>query len=124
MNPDMHPVPDYEPRHEAPADDFEPDVIPASVNNPYTEFERAVVARVRQIFEPAGVADDLTDIFAPALAMRIDAILHKFARGQQEHGGDLRDRDMKTEMRNEIMDLMVYMLIDDVKSSTSLIVSI
>lgn len=49
--------------------------------------------------------------FASSLSMFCQDTTLKFIKGQKEHGGDIRDRNMDDEMYAEIMDLAVYSLV-------------
>jgi len=97
-----------------------PDEAPAAeiiTTNSYLPFEQAVIERVRQRFADVGMPEDFTERFGPAFAMAMDTMLAKFAKGQEEHGGDIRDRDLRSEMTNEINDLMLYNIADKVKGT-------
>lgn len=97
-----------------------PDELPppevATINS-YEPFEQAIVARVKQHFGETDMPTDLIERFGPAFAQEIDNMLAKFARGQIEHGGDIRDRDLRREMDHEIRDLMMYSLADKLKGT-------
>ncbi len=96
-------------------DGLEPVVL---VNTEIHErFVSAIKIRTRDILEPAGVADDLIDLFGTALAEEVDAILHKFQVGQLKHGGDIRDRNMSFELTQEIRDALVYCIIDRLRGT-------
>lgn len=97
-------------------DDFPPETEIVTTNS-YLPFEQAVIERVKQRFADTGMPPDFTERFGPAFAMAMDTMLAKFAKGQEEHGGDIRDRDLRSEMTNEINDLMLYNIADKVKGT-------
>jgi len=45
---------------------------------------------------------------AISLTNFVVAAIEKFQKGQQEHGGDIRDRDLKHEITQETIDLFWY----------------
>jgi len=48
------------------------------------------------------------DLMSTSLALFIDSAIDKFLKGQLEHGGDIRDRDLDEEIKNEHIDLFWY----------------
>lgn len=48
--------------------------------------------------------DDLC-IFACSL---VNALFDKYLKGQKEHGGDIKDRDLTVELRLELLDALIY----------------
>ena len=86
------------------------DFTPAAVedHHGYADLRKAVHARVRAYFEPAGVPQDMIIPYAELLCEDIEKELEKFARGQAEHGGDIRDRDLDAEMEPELIDARIY----------------
>jgi hypothetical protein len=49
------------------------------------------------------------------MTMLVHDMTEKFIKGQLEHGGDIRDRNLKKELRNEIIDLLFYSAAQDWK---------
>lgn len=91
--------------------EYADDVSPSSAENPsYATFVEALGVRVREHFEPAGTDPELIKQFIPALVEWIDGSLAKFANGQREHGGDIRDRDLDREIMKEMFDLQMYVI--------------
>lgn len=84
---------------------------------PYSVFEQAISNRTAELFDEAGVPPDFTAKFGPAFAAEIDRMLHKFAKGQVEHGGDIRDRDLRAEQMQELRDAFLYAVADQVKGA-------
>lgn len=78
----------------------------------YPEFEAAVTARV--LFHLADVVEDQEYLqeFSKSVSQRIDFMLQKYRDGQLEHGGDIRDRDIKRDRTQEILDLFIYDLVE------------
>lgn len=89
-------------------DGFDP--VPSIPIDPYKEFELAVCKRTTEILRPAGAPEDFIDQFGPALSEFVNLVLIKFADGQQKHGGDIRDRDMRRNKREELADFLNYEL--------------
>ena len=77
----------------------------------YPEFESAVKTRVLFHLADLDLDEEYLTNFAIQLSLRIDALLQKYRKGQLEHGGDIRDRDLIREETNEILDLFVYNLV-------------
>jgi len=94
-----------------------PDTILTSDINPYAEFEAAVIKRVKSHFETTDMPADFIDRFGPAFSQFMDNMLAKFTRGQIEHGGDIRDRDLMREAGQEIIDLTMYYIANQVKGT-------
>lgn len=76
---------------------------------------KAVGVRVREKFVPAGVAPDLIEIYIDELTADIEADIEKFRLGQEEHGGDIRDRDVLADLAKELLDAPIYMRIHRIK---------
>ena len=87
-------------------DTFEPGAIPEHIE--IQNLTAAVLARVVSYFVPAGVPVDMIESYAKELVRDIEDGLDKFAKGQAEHGGDIRDRDILNEERSELLDLGNY----------------
>lgn len=71
-------------------------------------FVDAIGRRIREHFDATDMPPDFTEAFIPVFAQGIDNALAKFAAGQREHGGDIRDRDLEHDESQEIMDLFLY----------------
>lgn len=71
-------------------------------------FLDAMGRRIREHFEPTDMPADFIEKFIPVFTQSIDNALIKFAKGQREHGGDIRDRDLEADETQEIMDLFLY----------------
>lgn len=80
----------------------------SSVSFSHPVFVDAICRRVHEHFDSTDMPSDFTDAFGPVFAQAIDNVLAKFAKGQKEHGGDIRDRDLEHDETQEIMDLFLY----------------
>lgn len=87
-------------------DDFEPGAV--QDHEGYAALRKAVHARVAAYLEPAGAPADMIPQYAELMCEDIERELEKFARGQQEHGGDIRDRDLDEELTQELIDARIY----------------
>jgi len=87
-------------------DEFTPEAI--ADNKGYADLRKAVHARVLAYFGPAGVPQDMIVPYGELLCEDIEKELEKFARGQREHGGDIRDRDLDAEIEPELIDARIY----------------
>lgn len=85
---------------------FEPGAIPEHVE--IQNLTTAVLSRVIAYLVPAGVPVDMIEPYAKELVRDIEDGLDKFAKGQLEHGGDIRLRDIDNEERAEVLDLGNY----------------
>lgn len=74
----------------------------------HTVFVDAICRRIHDHFDKTDMPPDFTAAFGPVFAQAIDNALVKFAKGQKEHGGDIRDRDLEHDETQEIMDLFLY----------------
>lgn len=54
------------------------------------------------------LSEERIEELAGNLTTFIEAAILKYIRGQEEHGGNISDRDLDTEILNEIIDLMHY----------------
>lgn len=82
---------------------------PMEVENPLVvQIRQLIVARVIQIFRPAGVPEVIIVPYALEVANDLERDLDKFATGQREHGGNLLDRDIIADIEPEIRDLSIY----------------
>ena len=79
----------------------------------YPEFESAVKTRVLFHLADLDLDEEYLTNFAIQLSLRIDALLQKYRKGQLEHGGDIRDRDLGRERSQEIDDLVVYDVVEN-----------
>lgn len=58
--------------------------------------------------------EDILDIetiefMSETLATFINEAIDKFIKGQKEHGGNIKDRDLNKEINNEVIDLFWYL---------------
>lgn len=86
--------------------------VPVPVDNSpnHKALVAAISQRTAEILGPAGVPADLVADFGVALAEEVDNMLRKFARGQQKHGGDIRERDLSAELLMEVQDALIYLI--------------
>lgn len=91
------------------------DPLPSNPLDPYKEFELAVCKRVTELLRPAGTPEDFIADFGPAFAEFMNLVLQKFADGQIKHGGDIRDRDMRRNKREELADFLNYELTESLQ---------
>lgn len=54
------------------------------------------------------LSDEVKSCMANSYACFIEQATAKFIKGQAEHGGDIRDRDLTIEMSAELIDLFFY----------------
>lgn len=85
-------------------------------SNSVEALRKAVGTRVREKFVPAGVAPDLIEIYIDELTSDIESDIQKFADGQAEHGGDIRDRDVIMDLAKELIDAPIYLRIHRIKN--------
>ena len=78
-----------------------------------TTFLAAFQARGRYHLADLDLDEDYLQSFLTNFALRVDGVLQKYRAGQLEHGGDLRDRDLRRERSMEIDDLLVYDVVDN-----------
>lgn len=78
-----------------------------------TTFLAAFQTRGRYHLADLGLDEEYLSDFLTNFALRVDNIFQKYRAGQLEHGGDLRDRDLKRERSQEIDDLLVYDVVDN-----------
>lgn len=91
----------------------EPEFVPApQPDNTLTHeaFTVAIAARLEELLGATEIARDYLEQLKRAFPAEIDAVIMKFAAGQQKHGGDIRDRDLLEEATQESRDLMHYLL--------------
>lgn len=82
----------------------------AEVENPLVvQIRQLIVARVLQLFRPAGVPEEIIVPFAIETANDLERDLDKFVKGQLEHGGNLLDRDIIADLEPEVRDMGIYM---------------
>lgn len=79
------------------------------------DLRRAIGVRVREKFVPAGVAPDLIEIYIDELTADVESDIEKFKKGQEEHGGDIRDRDVIRDLALELVDAPIYLRIHRIK---------
>jgi hypothetical protein len=85
---------------------FEPTQVPD--HEGYKALRAAVLERVKAYLIPAGSPADMIEPYAELLSEDIEKELYKFACGQREHGGDIRDRDLDAELEPELIDARIY----------------
>lgn len=78
-----------------------------------TTFLAAFQTRGRYHLGDLNLDEEYLETFLNNFALRIDGVLQKYRAGQLEHGGDIRDRDLKRERSQEIDDLLVYDVVDN-----------
>jgi len=69
---------------------------------------KAVENIVREADDLNIVSEDITEQMVLSLTSFVLDAANKFVIGQQEHGGDIRSRNLNTEIKNEIIDLFWY----------------
>lgn len=89
-----------------------------------TSFLTAFQARGRYHLADLDLDEDYLQSFLTNFALRIDGVLQKYRAGQLEHGGDLRDRDLRRERSMEIDDLLVYDVVDNTCCGSKVTVNI
>lgn len=89
-----------------------------------TAFLTAFQARGRYHLADLDLDEDYLQSFLTNFALRIDGVLQKYRAGQLEHGGDLRDRDLRRERSMEIDDLLVYDVVDNTCCGSKVTVNI
>lgn len=91
-------------------DELAPESTPESS---LTTFLAAFQTRGRYHLGDLELDDEYLENFLTNFALRVDNIFQKYRQGQLEHGGDIRDRDLKRERSQEIDDLLVYDVVDN-----------
>jgi hypothetical protein len=94
------------------------DHTPPIVHTSLTDLRAAIKARFGHHMQDTDAPADIVDVYSDALADFIEEWFIKFAAGQREHGGDLRERDMRMDQRKELQDLLSYHLTDDVRPTS------
>ena len=89
-----------------------------------TSFLSAFQARGRYHLADLQLDEDYLQSFLTNFALRVDGVLQKYRAGQIEHGGDLRDRDLRRERSQEIDDLLVYDVVDNTCCGSKVTVNI
>lgn len=89
-----------------------------------TTFLAAFQARGRYHLADLDLDEDYLQSFLTNFALRVDGVLQKYRAGQLEHGGDLRDRDLRRERSQEIDDLLVYDVVDNTCCGSKVTVNI
>lgn len=74
----------------------------------YTELKAEIAAEVYAQDKSKVLTLEVRDLIAQSLANFVQDAIAKFIKGQQEHGGDLRDRDLKKEIGMEHIDMFWY----------------
>ena len=87
-----------------------PEATPEST---LSTFLAAFQARGRYHLGDLNLDEEYLETFLSNFALRVDGILQKYRAGQLEHGGDIRDRDLRRERSQEIDDLLVYDVVDN-----------
>jgi len=80
----------------------------------HSQLKAAIEARFVYHVQDTDIPPDSIPDWTNVLTQFIDDAMAKFANGQREHGGDLRTRNGRREMRPEIIDLIFYHLADDI----------
>ena len=96
-----------------PAESFLNSTPEATPESTLSTFLAAFQARGRYHLGDLNLDEEYLETFLSNFALRIDSILQKYRAGQLEHGGDLRDRDLRRERSQEIDDLLVYDVVDN-----------
>jgi len=89
-----------------------------------TTFLSSFQARGRYHLADLDLDEDYLQSFLTNFALRVDGVLQKYRAGQLEHGGDLRDRDLRRERSQEIDDLLVYDVVDNTCCGSKVTVNI
>lgn len=100
------------------------DELTASPEETLTSFLSAFQARGRYHLADLQLDEDYLQSFLTNFALRVDGVLQKYRAGQIEHGGDLRDRDLRRERSQEIDDLLVYDVVDNTCCGSKVTVNI
>jgi len=100
------------------------DELTASPEETLTSFLSAFQARGRYHLADLNLDEDYLQSFLTNFALRVDGVLQKYRAGQIEHGGDLRDRDLRRERSQEIDDLLVYDVVDNTCCGSKVTVNI
>lgn len=69
---------------------------------------RAVENTVREADDLNIVSEEIKEHMILSLSSFVADAANKFVQGQQEHGGDIRSRNLNTEIRNETIDTFWY----------------
>lgn len=107
---ESRPENDLDPAESPLGDELSCDSTPEST---LSTFLAAFQTRGRYHLGDLNLDEEYLETFLNNFALRIDGILQKYRAGQLEHGGDLRDRDLKRERSQEIDDLLVYDVVDN-----------
>jgi len=59
--------------------------------------------------------DDSATLCMHIVSRQLKATVKKFIAGQKEHGGNLLDRDLNQDMRDEAIDMGVYAIAQEIK---------
>lgn len=79
---------------------------------------KAIEARFLHHVADTDIPPDAIPQWSAVLTQFVDDCMAKFAAGQREHGGDLRTRDVRNEIKQEIRDLIWYSLAADIAVPT------
>jgi len=63
------------------------------------------------------ITPEIESLMAKSLAKFVERAVDKFAKGQREHGGDIRDRDLGFELYQEQLDSFWYNEAEDWKAT-------
>lgn len=107
-----------DPTTDLPLDDEAADSTPPVLHTSLTELRAAIKTRFGHHMQDTDAPDDTVAVYSDALADFLEEWFIKFANGQREHGGDLRQRDTRIDQRKELQDLLSYHLTDDVRPAT------
>lgn len=80
------------------------DVVKIAENS----FRNSLAIYLNQVDKDKVLTADVKKNMVNSYAVFIEQATAKFIRGQDEHGGDIRDRDLNKEMSAELIDLFFY----------------
>ena len=95
--------------------DDPPNHTPPILHTSLSELRVALKARFAHHMQDTDAPADTVEVYGDAMTDFLEAWFCKFAKGQREHGGDLRDRDTRIDRRDELLDFLSYDLTDDVR---------
>lgn len=82
---------------------------PLIIETHFDVLRKAIIERFRHHLQDiADCPQDYPETFGNELAQWCEDAMLKFADGQREHGGDLRDRDVEADARQEDIDRFWY----------------
>lgn len=72
------------------------------------EFIRQQIRQYIRMHHEDAITPNVANLMSVSLTRFVTDAVAKFAKGQKEHGGDLRTRDLSRELRNEHIDSFWY----------------